>query len=54
MDAAWIVSLLNLLRTGREPKKRSFAMIQFHLLGGVSDEEFDAHLSGLAAARTTK
>lgn len=52
MYAALIVSLLIVLRTGRKPTKRTFEMIQFHLLGWVSDEEFDAHLAGLSAART--
>lgn len=51
MYAALIVSLLIVLRTGRKPTKRTFEVIQFHLLGWVSDEEFDAHLAGLAAAR---
>ena len=51
MYAALIVSLLIVLRTGRKPTKRTFEVIQFHLLGWVSDEEFDAHLAGLAAAK---
>ena len=48
--AALIVSLLIALRTGREPTKRSLATIQFFLLGGVSDEEFEAHPSRLREA----
>jgi Transposase DDE domain len=51
MYAALIVSLLIVLRTGRKPTKRTFEMIQFHLLGWVSDEEFDAHLAALPAAK---
>ena len=54
MYAALIVSLLIVLRTGRKPTKRTFEMIQFHLLGWVSDEEFEAHLAALSAAKTTK
>jgi hypothetical protein len=51
MYAALIVSLLIVLRTGRKPTRRTFETIQFHLLGWVSDEEFDAHLAALAAAK---
>ena len=51
MYAALIVSLLIVLRAGRKPTKRTFEMIQFHLLGWVSDEEFDAHLAALSAAK---
>jgi hypothetical protein len=51
MYAALIVSLLIALRTGRKPTRRTFEMIQYHLLGWVSDEEFDAHLRALAAAK---
>jgi hypothetical protein len=51
MYAALIVSLLIVLRTGRKPTKRTFEMIQFHLLGWVSDEEFDAHLAALSATK---
>lgn len=54
MYAALIVSLLIVLRTGRKPTKRTFETIQFHLLGWVSDKEFDAHLAALAAAEPTK
>jgi hypothetical protein len=54
MYAALIVSLLIVLRTGRKPTKRTFEMIQFHLLGWVSDEEFDAHLAALPAAKQAK
>lgn len=54
MYAALIVSLLIALRTGRKPTKRTFEMIQYHLLGWVSDEEFDAYLAGLAAAKKQK
>jgi hypothetical protein len=52
--AALIVSLLIVLRTGRKPTKRTFETIQFHLLGWVSNEEFDAHLAGLTAEKKTK
>jgi Transposase DDE domain len=51
MYAALIVSLLIVLRTGRKPTKRTFETIQFHLLGWVSDEEFEAHLAALTAAK---
>jgi hypothetical protein len=51
MYAALIVSLLIVLRTGRKPTKRTFETIQFHLLGWVSDTEFDAHLNALPAAK---
>jgi DDE family transposase len=54
MYAALIVSLLIVLRTGRKPTKRTFEMIQHHLLGWVSDEEFDAHLAALPAAKNAK
>ena len=54
MYAALIVSLLIVVRTGRKPTKRTFETIQFHLLGWVSDQEFDAHLAALAAAKTKK
>jgi len=54
MYAALIVSLLIVLRTGRKPTKRTFEMIQFHLLGWVGDEEFDAHVAKLAAAKKAK
>jgi Transposase DDE domain len=54
MYAALIVSLLIVLRTGRKPTKRTFEMIQYHLLGWVSDEEFDAHLAALCAAKKKK
>ena len=54
MYAALIVSLLIVLRTGRKPTKRTFETIQFHLLGWVSDEEFEAHLAALAAAKKKK
>jgi hypothetical protein len=50
MYAALIVSLLIVLRTGRKPTKRTFEMIQFYLLGWVSEKEFDAHLAKLAKA----
>lgn len=48
MYAALIVSLLITIRTGSKPTKRTFETIQFYLLGWVSDEEFAAHLAGLA------
>jgi Transposase DDE domain len=47
MYAALIVSLLIVLRTGCKPTKRTYETIQFYLVGWVSDEEFDAHLSTL-------
>ena len=51
MYAALIVSLLIVLRTGRKPTKLFSKTIQFHLLGWVSNEEFDAHLAGLTAEK---
>jgi len=45
--AALIVTLLIVLRTGRKPTKRTFETVQFHLLGWVSDAEFDEHLAKL-------
>jgi hypothetical protein len=53
MYAALIVSLLIVLRTGRKPTKRTFETIQFYLLGWVSDEEFEAHLSKLKEAEAS-
>jgi len=53
MYAALIVSLLIALRTGLKPTKRTFEVIQFYLLGWVSDEEFDAHLAARRAAKKT-
>jgi hypothetical protein len=54
MYAALIISLLIVLRTGQKPTKRTFEIIQFHLLGWVSDEEFDAHVAALSAAPKKK
>jgi hypothetical protein len=50
MYAALIVSLLIVLRTGRKPTKRTYETIQFYLVGWVTDEEFEAHLSKLEKA----
>lgn len=50
MYAALIVSLLIVLRVGRKPTKRTYEMIQFYLLGWVTDEEFERHLSKLERA----
>lgn len=50
MYAALIVSLLIVLRTNRRPSRRTFELIQFALLGWVSEAEFDAHLAALPAA----
>ncbi len=47
MYAALIVCLLIQLRVGRKPTKRTFEAIQFYLLGWVSDEELDQHLTRL-------
>ena len=47
MYAAMIVSLPVALRTGRKPTRRTFEIIQCHLLGWVSDAELDAHLDAL-------
>jgi hypothetical protein len=52
--AALIVSLLIVLRAGRKPTKRTYEMIQFYLVGWVSDEEFEAHLSKLEATPSKK
>jgi hypothetical protein len=53
MYAALIVSLLIVHRTHRQPTKRTFELIQFALLGWVSEAEFDAHLATLTAAKST-
>ncbi len=53
MYAALIVSLLIVLRVGRKPTKRTFETIQFYLLGWVTDEEFERHLSKLERASKT-
>jgi hypothetical protein len=50
MYAALIVSLLIVLRAGRKPTKRTYEMIRFDLVGWVSDEEFETHLSKLEKA----
>src|SRR6185369_1742525 len=47
MYAALIVSLLIVLRAGRKPTKRTYETIQFYLIGWVTDEEFERHLSRL-------
>ena len=47
MYAALIVSLLIVLRAGRKATKRTYETAQFYLLGWVTDEEFEAHLSKL-------
>jgi hypothetical protein len=54
MYAACMVCLLIQLRTGRQPNKRTFEAIQFYLMGWVSDEELDAHLSKLPAVKVEK
>lgn len=54
MYAACIVCLLIQLRTGRQPNKRTFEAVQFYLLGWVTDEELDAHLSKLPAIKSEK
>jgi hypothetical protein len=54
MYAACMVCLLIQLRTGRQPTKRTFEAIQFYLMGWVSDEELDAHLSKLPAVKVEK
>ncbi len=50
MYAALIVSLLIVLRVGRKPTKRTYQTIQFYLVGWVTDEEFERHLSKLKQA----
>jgi Transposase DDE domain len=50
MYAALIVSLLIVLRTGRKVTKRTYETIQFYLIGWVTDQEFEAHLSKLEKA----
>jgi hypothetical protein len=47
MYAAMIVCLLIQVLAGRKPTKRTYEMVQFYLLGWVSDAEFDAHLAAL-------
>jgi hypothetical protein len=47
MYAALIVSLLLVLYTGRQPTKRTFEIVQFYLLGWVSDAELQRHLETL-------
>lgn len=47
MYAALIVSLLIAIRTGSKPTKRTFEILQFYLVGWVSDDEFQAHLERL-------
>ena len=54
MYAALIVSLLIVLRIGRKPTKRTYETIQFYLVGWVTDEEFDVHLSKLNARSSQK
>jgi hypothetical protein len=54
MYAALIVSLLIALRAGRKPTKRTYEMIQFYLIGWVTDEEFEAHLRELEARSAKK
>jgi hypothetical protein len=54
MYAAIIVSLLIAIRTGSKPTKRTFEIIQFYLLGWVSDEEFALHLRQLANSKQSK
>ncbi len=54
MYAAVIVSLLIALRAGRKPTKRTYEMIQFYLIGWVTDEEFEAHLRELEARSAKK
>jgi hypothetical protein len=54
MYAALIVSLLIVLRTGKQPTRRMFELIQFYLLGWVSDDEFAAGLAALPAANRKK
>lgn len=49
--AALIVSLLIVLRTGRKPTRRMFELIQFYLLGWVSDAELEAGLAALSKAQ---
>ena len=52
MYAALIVSLLITLRTGCKPTKRTFEIIQFYLLGWVSDDEFTDHLKSLSQKKS--
>jgi hypothetical protein len=49
--AALIVSLLIAVRTDRKPTRRTFELVQFYLLGWVSDQEFNDHLTKLAATQ---
>lgn len=54
MYAALIVSLLIVLRVGRKPTKRTYETIQFYLVGWVSDEELERHLSKLQGTGSKK
>jgi hypothetical protein len=54
MYAALIVSLLIVLRAGRKPTKRTCETIQFYLIGWVTDEEFERHLSQLKQTSAKK
>jgi hypothetical protein len=47
MYAALIVSLLIVLRTGCQPTKRTYELLQFWLLGWVSGAELEGHLAAL-------
>lgn len=47
MYAALIVCLLIVIRTGAKPNRRTWEAIQFYLLGWVSSEELQSHLSRL-------
>jgi len=53
MYAAMIVSLLIVIYTGSKPTVRTFEILQFYLLGWVTDDELDAHLAGLAGLKKT-
>lgn len=53
MYAALIVSLLIVLRTNRQPTRRTFETLQFYLLGWVTEEELEAHLAQLAPTQTS-
>ena len=48
--AALIAGLLIVLWTERKPTKETYLVLQFYLLGWVSDDELEEHLSGLKRA----
>ena len=52
MYAALIASFLIVLRTQRQPTRRTFEVLQFYLLGWVTEAELESHLASLKTATT--